>query len=250
MADENRIAAELLFIIGEHPYTRYIQCIYARDVVTEDSFAMCSISSTHWVDSRNCYIGNLLNTMHLYDLFGSFSDEDGASVKYEMLERIWLDSRVVLDIQGCNLAEWLEEMNEIVQMPDELMLFALCRTYNRHCLVICKERNWTTVACKQPMQESELLRICNVALVFLGNGTFGELKAWPFEQILPNPFTLEYLQESLSKIRGCGRPRSKPLNLVLPRIRNLVRLLVHPLAPQKDCMMNWWPLKNNMCATS
>ena len=106
-------------------------------------------------------------------------------------------------------------MSDENQFPDELMLYALSRTYNRHTMLILKDRNWSTVASDNPISEQELWSICHVHLAYLGNGVFVEVKIKPFEGPHKDPITMEALARALNKIRGKGHPRSQPLNLVM-----------------------------------
>ena len=52
-------------------------------------------------------------------------------------------------------------------------------------------------------------------LAYLGNGVFSEVKIKPFEGPHKDTITMEALARALNKIRGKGRPRSQPLNLVI-----------------------------------
>ena len=74
-------------------------------------------------------------------------------IKCIELERPLYDhvGRVVLSMRGCNIEEWMEDMSDHNHYPDELMLYALSRTYNRHTLVVCRERNWSTIESASPM---------------------------------------------------------------------------------------------------
>ena len=109
-----------------------------------------AISTTHWIDVRNSYNGILINVDYLYEIFGAFSSEDAMTVRASIIKLIRAEHElyasvggVVLGIRGCNLDEWLEEMETPETVPDELMLYALSRAYNRHTLVFCKNRIWT-----------------------------------------------------------------------------------------------------------
>ena len=70
----------------------------------------------------------------------------------------------------------------------------------------------------EPLSESELFEACQVHLVYLGNGVFGELKPRPFASTAPHPITLENLSLALQKVKGKGHPRSKPLDLSVSKL--------------------------------
>ena len=225
MSGENKIAAELLSLISRYPYRRYVQCISPRDAVSDEDFENNPLSSNYWIDSRQSLRkGKIVNSDYLFELFGIFSNEDGWTVRKEMVNRIRKEhefyqsvGRVVLNMRGCDLDDWLEELEDPFNLPDELMLYALSKTFDRHTLVVCKERNWSTLHSDGPVSQETLFANCHVQLVYLGNGVYGELKHKPYSKDLSNPITDEYFNEALMKIRGVGRPRKNPLDLSLPK---------------------------------
>ena len=82
----------------------------------------------------------------LFDYFGSYSEQDGSEICMEMITRVKLEAELynkvgqtVLNLRGCDLDTWCDKMIDSNQLPDELMLFALSRTYNRHTMVLCKQ---------------------------------------------------------------------------------------------------------------
>ena len=132
MDSKNSIAAELMSIISVHSYCRYVQCIWSRDALQLEDFKTKPISTTHWIDTRNSYTGSLINCGFMYELFGAFSDEDPIIVRNVMLNLIKAEyelystvGRVVLNVRGCDLDTWLEEMDSNITILDELMLYAL-----------------------------------------------------------------------------------------------------------------------------
>ena len=132
MVNKNKIAKELLSIISRYPYHRYVQCISPRDAVSDADFAEKAISSEYWIDKRKSYHRNLINSDYLFELFGIFSSEDGWSVRKEMVTRVKMEKdlytsvgRIVLNMRGCTIDDWLEELEDPDNPPDELMLFLL-----------------------------------------------------------------------------------------------------------------------------
>ena len=120
---------------------------------------------------------------------------------------------IVLLMRGCDLDSWCEEMLNEYQFPDELMIYALSQTYNRHTLVMLQNHYWTTLETTEPLSKGELFKACHVHLVYFGNGVFGELKPKPFTSTVPHPITMEKLALALKQVRGKGRPRTKTLDL-------------------------------------
>ena len=119
-------------------------------------------------------------------------------------------------------------------VPDGLMLYALSRAYNRHTLVFCKNRIWTTIEITEPMDEMALMNACNLHLVYVSEGVNGELKIKPFKGGVPDPITMEKLEMALSQICMHGRPRTKMLNLVVKKHSSTVHWQDSSTADQHD----------------
>ena len=87
---------------------------------------------------------NVINNDHLFELFGKFSDEDCESVRLDALERIECGSHVYeqvgaefFAIRGITFKEWALSTCNRYYYGDELLLYALCRIFHRHVLVVC-----------------------------------------------------------------------------------------------------------------
>ena len=183
--------------------------MWSRDAVDSETFDSMAISTTHWIDVCNSYNGILINAEYLYEIFGAFSSKDSVTVRASIIKLIRAEYEfyasvgcVVLGIRGCNLDEWLEEMETPETIPDELMLYALSRAYNRHTLVFFKHRIWTTIEITEPMDEMALMSACNLHLVYDGEGVYGELKIKPFKGGVPDLINMEMLEMALSQICG------------------------------------------------
>ena len=212
MANKNKTAKELLSLISKYPYRRYVQYIAACDSVSDEDFQSSLLKTDYWVDKRKSYTPRGINTDYLFELFGLFLDQDGWSVRKEMVERVKMEqplyetvSRVVLNMHRCTFEDWITELEDPDNLPDELMLYCLSRTYNHHTLVVCKNRYWSTLEIEEAITEEELFNQCHVKLVYLGDGIFGELKRKPYSQNLDNPKMTEQETSDLMKIRGVGR---------------------------------------------
>ena len=183
MDRENKMAVELMSLISKYPYRKLISYIASRDAMTDELFMTHEISQTYWIDHQNSYKARRRHSNFIFDLFGAFSRETGAEVRQDILNRIMMEKElydsvghIVLAMRGCDLETWCEEMSDENQFPDELLIYALSRTYNRHTLVMCNHWYWSTVESKEVLSEMELFDACHVHLIYLGNGVFGELK--------------------------------------------------------------------------
>ena len=84
-------------------------------------------------------------------------------------------SAVCLQMRSMNLDTWVETIaNELVYC-DELALMGLCNMYHRHCVVLTQNKLWSTVQADKPLNLLDLLNICSVRLIYLGNLHFGVL---------------------------------------------------------------------------
>ena len=72
---------------------------------------------------------------------------------------------------------------------DELMLYALARTYSRHVVVFTQSKCWTTVGTDDEIPGKCLLEICDIKLVYIGNHMFGELHRKPYNNECKLPVT-------------------------------------------------------------
>ena len=88
-------------------------------------------------------------------------------------------SAVCLQTRSMNLETWVETIaNELVYC-DELGLMGLCYMYHRHCVVLTQNKLWSTVQADKPLNLLDLLNICSVRLIYLGNLHFGVLTWQP-----------------------------------------------------------------------
>ena len=64
---------------------------------------------------------------------------------------------------------------------DVLLLYGLARTFQRHVVVLCADRCWSTVGTDDPINSTRLMDICHMKLVYVGNNMFGDLDERPLE---------------------------------------------------------------------
>ena len=84
-------------------------------------------------------------------------------------------SAICLQMRSMNLETWVQTIaNELIYC-DELGLMGLCYMYHRHCVVLTQNKLWSTVQADKPLNLLDLLNICSVRLIYLGNLCFGVL---------------------------------------------------------------------------
>ena len=152
------------------------------DAVTSDNFKNSRWANYFTVDSSNIVRNGHANPNHVFETFGSFSGHTGTEVQVKLLENIAANmsfyerrSAVCLQMRSMNLETWVETIaNELVYC-DELGLMGLCYMYQRHCVVLTQNKLWSTVQADKPLNLLDLLNICSIRLIYLGNLHFGVL---------------------------------------------------------------------------
>ena len=81
---------------------------------------------------------------------------------------------VPLKVQKKNIDEWIAVMTLNTTPGDEIALFALCKVYFKHAAIVTKYSTWTSID-RIDLDEDELLRTCDITLLYMGPGLFGQL---------------------------------------------------------------------------
>ena len=227
-AEENPIARELLNIVSPYSYKDFVLHITANDHISYEEFKNHELNKEYWLDTRRSYLGTRLrNPDVLYEIFGSFSEESASQVREDILTRILMEKefyakvcRFILGVRGCDIESWVDEMRSHHMFGDEITLYALSRTYNRHSTVILKTRIWTTMASDTALDLGVMLDNSHVLLLYIGCGVFGELKRRPFDSNTPLPIMVEDLQTALKVVKPRGRKQQKPLDLKIKPVQS------------------------------
>ena len=176
------LAAELLHKISPMPYKTYVAKINECDAVTPDNFKNSRWANYFTVDFSNIVKNGCANPNHVFDLFSSFSGHTGTEVRVKLLENIVAEmpfyerrSAVCLQMRLMNLETWVETIANKLVYCDELALIGLCYMYHRHCVVLTQNKLWSMVQADKPLNLLDLLNICSVRLIYLGNLRFGVL---------------------------------------------------------------------------
>ena len=164
------------------PYKTYVAKLNECDAVTPDNFKKSRWANYFTVDSSNVVKNGRANPSHVFDIFGSFSGHMGTEVRVKLLENIATEmpfyekrSVVCLQMRSMNLETWVETITNELVYCDELGLMGLCYMYHRHCVVLTQNKLWSTVQADKPLNLLDLLNICSVRLIYLGNLHFGVL---------------------------------------------------------------------------
>ena len=89
-----------------------------------------------------------------------------------------LESAFTVALRQCNatLRAWLNNMADECTPGDELILHILACMYRQHVSVFMQMFWWTTLLYTVPVSEKELMVQCDIVLVYIRDGDFGELE--------------------------------------------------------------------------
>ena len=82
------MAEELLSCMSEYSYIDIIPCLTTDDFVPLRHFPSSELGKLFTIDRSGCKPDDVINNLHLFGLFGKFSDEDTESVRSDILDRI------------------------------------------------------------------------------------------------------------------------------------------------------------------
>ena len=129
----NSIAKELLSLVSPYNYTDRISCLGTDDFVAIHKFSEYDLGKLFNIDRQNCLCDGELNSDHLYEVFGHFSDEDTESVHSDVVERIESGKVVYMAVgeefferRCCSFQDWALGICSQYYHGDELLLFTLC----------------------------------------------------------------------------------------------------------------------------
>ena len=164
------------------PYKTYVAKINGCDAVTPENFKNSRWANYFTVDSSNIVKNGQANPNHVFDIFGSFSGHTGTEVLVNLLKHIASEmnfyerrSVVCLQMRSISFETWEETITDEHVYCDELALMGLCYMYRRHCVVLTQNKLWSTVQADTPLNLLDVLNICSVCLIYLGNLCFGVL---------------------------------------------------------------------------
>ena len=182
MAD-NLIAAELLQQINLTKIRPTPNYLSPADALTVEQFEQLEYGSEYTLDVSNIEWGNASNDSHVFDIFSEFTTHrDSTKTRLDMLnfvasnnQRYKWDCHVFFSMHAIYLDTWLKKMSYWGTKADELAVYALSDMLSIHSFVVTKHHPWTTVDASVKGTSLEILHLCPVKLVFLGDNQYGRL---------------------------------------------------------------------------
>ena len=138
------IAEELLSCVSQYRYRSVIPCLTTDDFMPIRTFQRSQLGKVYDINRAGCRPSGIINNSHLFELFGQYSDEDAESVRSDTMERIESGERIYSTVgivffarREWTYEEWALTACSSFYYGDELLLYALCRIFHRHAMIVC-----------------------------------------------------------------------------------------------------------------
>ena len=178
------LAAELFNALSKYPYEPVL-----RMIPTE---AKCSKSvldaerkeeaGRYKIDTTKCMNkGGKLNANGLFEIFTKYSLKNASKTRSDLIDWASENSKKLnkyaaftLRKRGKTVANWLNEIRSESTPGDEIAIYCLSNMYLRHVYVKTSKQFWTTVQHTWEDNDASIRAKCEVLLMYLGTGNFGE----------------------------------------------------------------------------
>ena len=188
------IAVELLKSISLQNRRPQLAYLSESDAVSVQEYSRSVFAERYVLDTVNLYWPGRLNRHHVYDLFLEYlTHGDSGKTRIDMLDfvtknesRYLMDCHTVLKMHELNLDTWAQHVVCFENGADELAIYALSDLVQVHTTILMKTKPWTTLHPDLQLQDTfQMLEICDVNLVFLGNDQYGVLRKRPSNCVNP-----------------------------------------------------------------
>ena len=177
------MAAELLQGLKDRSYDTCVSNLTKTHCVNLGKFNHDRLPEGTWIMNKRF----LSSTNHvvpsaLFDLFGEFSSQTGSVVhdnmvgwafdNFRLLESV---CKIALQQRKVSLRTWINKMSKENKCGDEITLYILSRMYRKNVFVYTQMFWWTSLLYTWPVKERDLMKQCEIVLVYFKPGVFGEL---------------------------------------------------------------------------
>ena len=171
---------ELYNALQTFPFRGMVSYIRKSSSVIPKGFNDSELLKQYWLDTRNCKRGWKVNKRCVFEMFGTFLNENAADVHAGMIAVIRLDldyykhvGHVILGFKNIDIYQWMDVMSKPHMAADKLAIFALSKLYAKHTVIYNKTRPWSTLDLLYLMSETELYVNCQIHLVYVGKDSYG-----------------------------------------------------------------------------
>ena len=153
-----------------------------------DSLTVAEFLQTHYaayfkIDISNVHWGSEINASHLFDIYCNFHPHkdsmqtciDIISFVTSNYRRYSWDCDLFLRMNKLTLNDWISKMTYWGNCGDALAIYAMSDMYGVHTCVVTKSKPWTTVSNTFQGTDIDVLKLCQVKLIYLGNHKYGKL---------------------------------------------------------------------------
>ena len=183
MAAGQSLISELLSAINVPKLRAMPAYLSEGDSLTTDEFMQSSYATDYILDTSNVHWGGEVNSSHIFDIYCDYRvHRDSVKTRLDMIKYVTENSRrydwdghLFLRLNNLSLETWIEKMSYWANNADALSLYALSDMCGIHTCVITKTKPWTTVDSKFEGSVNDVLDICQVKLLYLGENKFGRL---------------------------------------------------------------------------
>ena len=181
MAAGGSLSLELLNAI-QAPNIRPMPAYLSEDdSLTVSDYLQSHYAAAYRIDVSNVYWGGEVNSGHLFDIFSMFlAHKDSVKTRLDLIKfvtdnyrRYSWDCDLYLRMNNLTLNDWVEKMTYWGNCGDALTAYALCDMIGVHCCILTRTKPWTTVSSSFRGTEMDVLKLCQIRLVYLGNDKFG-----------------------------------------------------------------------------
>ena len=180
------MSAELMQKMNPYGYKKFCAVISEWDSISLDFYKALKWVNYFALDTSLTFKNGKVNPDHIYELFGSFNGLSAQEVRNHLLEYVYNNieffesrSSVCQPMHGMGMNAWIDMVEDKRICCDELALLGLSAMYQRHTLVVTKNKYWSTIETKEPLSIINLMKECTVRLLYIGNMKFGTLRWHP-----------------------------------------------------------------------
>ena len=177
------LSSELLAAIqvpGLRPMPAYLS---ETDALTVAEFLQTHYAAYYKIDVGNVHWGGEVNTNHLFDIFCDYhAQRDSVKTRFDMISfvtsnyrRYSWDCDLFLRMNKLTLNDWVNKMTYFGNCGDALAIYAMSDMYGVHSCIVTKSKPWTTVANTFQGTDIDVLKLCQIKLIYLGNNRYGKL---------------------------------------------------------------------------
>ena len=178
------ISEELFQVLTKHPYKPILRLIPQDAKCTKKELDAERVAEAEkfMIDTTHCITkGGKLKANGLFDIFIRYSHKTASEMRSDTID--WANDNskklnkytaFTLRQRGKSVANWLNDIRSENTPGDEIAIYCLSNMYLRHIFVKTSKLFWTTVHHKWGDDESVLRPKCELVLMYLGHGRYGE----------------------------------------------------------------------------